>query len=297
LVATEFRADQREDIAKPPRGTKCPPRAQRARPAGPSRIEILYAADKSLMPPPQQDLPISVINLDRSPARLATFLEENRHLKHVERIPAVDGKSISRERLLEHHIFAAEMPGYSHGAIGCALSHLAQWEAACKHNRILTLAEDDAVFHLDFQAHASRLIASLPIDWDIVLWGWNFDSILAFDLLPGVSQCIGLFNQNGIRENLALYQTTPIQPAPFRLSRALGTVAYSVSPAGAEKLHHHCLPIRDMDAFYPGLNRTLANRGIDNMMNALYPTVNAFVSFPPLAVTRNDHSLSTVLNN
>jgi GR25 family glycosyltransferase involved in LPS biosynthesis len=246
---------------------------------------------------PEENLPISVINLDRSGARLATFLEENRHLKRIERIPAVDGKTISRERLIEHHIFAAAMPGYSHGAVGCALSHLAQWEAACRDQRIITLAEDDAVFHLDFEAHASSLIASLPSDWDIVLWGWNFDSILAFDLLPGVSQCVGSFNQNGIRENLKLYQSVPVAPAAFRLSRALGTVAYSVSPAGAGKLHHHCLPIRDMDAFYPGLNRTLANRGIDNMMNALYPTMNAFVSFPPLAVTRNDHTLSTVLNS
>lgn len=245
----------------------------------------------------ENGLLVSVINLERSTGRLATFLEENRHLKSVRRIAAVDGKSISRQVLLDNHLFASEMPGYTAGAIGCALSHLSRWEAAFRDKKVVTLAEDDAIFHLQFEAEASKLIRALPEDWDIILWGWNFDSILAFDVLPGVSQCVGMFDQNGIRENLKRFQHTAVKPVAFKLNRAFATVAYSVSPGGAEKLHNHCLPIRDMDAYYPGLNRVLPNRGIDNMMNDLYPRVNAFVSFPPLAVTRNDHSISTVLNN
>jgi hypothetical protein len=49
-----------------------------------------------------------------------------------------------------------------------------------------------------------------------------------------------------------------------------------------------------METFYPLLNRTLPNRGIDNMMNELYPKINAYVCFPPLVITKNDHALSTV---
>ncbi len=49
-----------------------------------------------------------------------------------------------------------------------------------------------------------------------------------------------------------------------------------------------------MDVFCPGLNRCVTNFGIDVMMNALYPSINAYVAFPPLAVSRNEKSASTV---
>jgi hypothetical protein len=38
----------------------------------------------------------------------------------------------------------------------------------------------------------------------------------------------------------------------------------------------------------------LPNVGIDVVMNEAYSNLNAFVSFPPLAVTKNDHSVSTI---
>jgi hypothetical protein len=78
------------------------------------------------------------------------------------------------------------------------------------------------------------------------------------------------------------------------LQRSLGTVCQSVSPAGAAKLLRHCLPIRPMEAFYPILNRSLPNTGIDNMMNDLYPQMNAYVSLPPLVITKNESASSTV---
>jgi hypothetical protein len=78
------------------------------------------------------------------------------------------------------------------------------------------------------------------------------------------------------------------------LQRSLGTVCQSISPTGAAKLLKHCLPIRPMEVFYPILNRSLQNTGIDNMMNDLYPQINAFVSLPPLVVTKNEHGSSTV---
>jgi hypothetical protein len=34
--------------------------------------------------------------------------------------------------------------------------------------------------------------------------------------------------------------------------------------------------------------------GIDMTLNAVYRDLNAFMCFPPLVVTRNDHSQSTI---
>ncbi len=237
---------------------------------------------------------VRFLNLDRSEDRRITFLNVNRHLTNPVRVAATDGFAYSRQDLRDVHVLANEMPGYTDGAIGCALSHLGEWELASKTNSVLTLAEDDAILHHQFEPLAEAVLASLPADWDIIQWGLNFDSILAFDLLPGVSPCVGVFDQASLRANTAAFQNLPLRPTTYRLQRSLGTLCQSVSPRGAAKLLKHCLPIRPMDAFYPILNRILPNTGIDSMMNELYPRINAYVCLPPLAITRNEHAHSTV---
>jgi GR25 family glycosyltransferase involved in LPS biosynthesis len=237
---------------------------------------------------------ISVLNLARSRDRLQSFLAHNAHLSDLHRQEAVEGRGYTRSFLQRVGAIDGEMPGYTDGAIGCALSHLGLWEETAASGKVLTIAEDDAVLHHRFEALAQQVLASLPSTWELVLWGWNFDSILAFDMLPGISPCVGLFHQQGVRENLLAFQQSEITPAAFRLQRAFGTVCLSVSPRGAERLLKHCLPIRPMDVFYPVLDARLPNTGIDSMMNELYPSMEAYVTLPPLAVTCNDHAISTV---
>ena len=237
---------------------------------------------------------VRFLNLDRSKDRLATFLDVNRHLTDPVRVSAADGSSYSRGDLQAVHVIAGDMPGYTDGAIGCALSHLGEWEMVSKGTAPLTLAEDDAILHHQFEPLAEAVLASLPADWDIIQWGWNFDSILAFDLLPGVSPCAGVFDQASLRANTSAFQGLALRPVPYRLQRSLGTLCQSVSPRGAAKLLRHCLPIRPMNAFYPILNRVLPNTGIDSMMNELYPRIQAYVCLPPLAITCNEHAHSTV---
>jgi glycosyl transferase, family 25 len=186
------------------------------------------------------------------------------------------------------------MPDYTNGAIGCALSHFRQWEITAKGRDVVTLAEDDAIFHLQFEEFAVKVLANLPANWDLIHWGWNFDTILAFDLLPDVSSCVAVFDQSTLRANVARYQKLVFTPSPYRLQRSLGLVCQSISPSGAAKLLQHCIPIRPMEGYYPILNRNLRNTGIDNMMNELYPSINAYVCVPPLVVTKNEHALSTV---
>jgi GR25 family glycosyltransferase involved in LPS biosynthesis len=235
-----------------------------------------------------------LINLDRNSDRLAGFLGTNSHLSNVRRFPAVDGSTISRRQLCERGVFRTEMPAYSDGAVGCALSHLALWREAITQSRPITVLEDDAITNVHFEVEASASIESLPTDWDIILWGWNFDSVLLFNFLPGVSPCLGIFSEPELKTSTSTYQQLHVKPQTFRLQRAFGTLGYSISPRGAEKFANHCLPIREMDVYCSGLNRSVSNFGIDVMMNALYPKVNAFVSFPPLAVSKNEKSVSTV---
>jgi glycosyl transferase, family 25 len=55
-----------------------------------------------------------------------------------------------------------------------------------------------------------------------------------------------------------------------------------------------CLPLSNREVFIPGLQRAVPNTAIDVALNEVYPRINAFVSFPPLVITRNFHSNSTV---
>jgi len=237
---------------------------------------------------------VSFLNLDRSQERLETFLEVNSHLTDLHRVTAIDGLNYSRKDLQEAGVALGDLRTYTDGAIGCALSHLCQWELASKTSEPLTLAEDDAIFHCRFEQLAAEMIDSLPAEWDIIQWGWNFDSILAFDFMPGVSNCVAIFDQVALRNSVTHFQQLPLRPVPYRLQRSFGAVCQSISPGGAVKLLRHCLPLRPMDTFFPLLNRVLPNTGIDNMMNDIYPAINAYVCVPPLVITKNDYATSTV---
>lgn len=238
---------------------------------------------------------IRLINLDRSTDRLAEFTQANQHLDDVKRFAAIEGRHQDIAALTANGTFA---PGiaeyYGPGAVGAALSHLALWETASAINQALTIAEDDAIFNRQFKPAAAAVIATLPADWDFILWGWNFDTYLLYELMPGVSPCLCCFDEEQMRAGASAFQEQKIAPQAFKLTRALGIPSYSVSPKGARALKAACLPLAKIKVFFPGLNRHLSNFGIDVMMNHVYPQLKAYVSFPPLVITKNEIKRSTI---
>jgi len=237
---------------------------------------------------------VHVINLDRSTDRMATFERANRAVPvNFVRFSAVEGKSVNRGELVERSVIKADL-GYGDGALGCALSHLALWERAIEKNEMITIAEDDAIFNREFAPAAEVVLKTLRQDWHVILWGWNFDSVLLFDMLPGVSPCLAGFNEGAMRMGADAFQSLSLKPQAFKLFTAFGLVAYSLSPAGARAAKKHCFPLRKMDVFVPGLGRSVENLVIDTMLNDAYPRINAYACFPPLVITKNDHDISTV---
>lgn len=230
---------------------------------------------------------IHLINLDRTPERLESFRRINSHVKNLTRFSAVDGTKIDREALIANGILTRDVsPTYTNGALGNALSHIELWKMAAQSGRPLTTLEDDAIVHRSFDEAAPQVLSNLPSDWDIILWGWNFDAGLIFDLLPGVSACAGKFFEEDLRRGWRNFQDLPIRPQPFRLFAGFGVVCYSVSSNGAKELIKRTLPIRKVAG-------KRANSGIDVSMNDIYSSLNAFVCFPPLVITPNDLSVST----
>jgi len=228
------------------------------------------------------------INLDRAADRLRAFAAANAHLRETVRFPAVDGSRLNVPELIRRGIIDPRIAEtYTASHIGTALSHLALWNEAIETGEALTICEDDALLHRDFESHAARLLSQLPAEWDLILWGWNFNAALDIDFLPGVSPCLVLCEQASLRAGAANFQRLPVSPQLFRVRQALGLPCYSVSPKGARALREFCLPLRPMQLRLPGNDRHLPNIGIDCMMAALYPDLQAFVSLPPLGVTKN----------
>lgn len=236
---------------------------------------------------------IFVINLDRSPERLEQFRHVNSHLlPHVTRFTAVDGKTVNHATLLEQGIFAEPIFS-SAGSIGNTLSNRKLWSIVAARSNYITIFEDDAIIHRNFLALAPAMIEELPNDWDIVLWGWNFDAPMSYDILRNVP-CLARFSQSDLRRHWTTLQNETISPALHRLHYAFGTVAYSISPAGAKKLLARAFPIKPF--FYQHSKHAIEieNPTIDYTLTTLYDSLNAYVSVPPLVLTKNEHGSSTV---
>jgi glycosyl transferase family 25 len=238
---------------------------------------------------------IHCINLDRTPERLARFHQANRHLRDVTRFSAVDGQTIDLPSLAQQGLATEDiLTIQTRGGLGCSLSHAALWDEAIRLGEAITICEDDAIFNAHFEQTAAAVIETLPADWDIISWGWNFDLFMAFEMLPGVSSSLCQFEQERMRQGADWFQAQPLAPKAFMLLWAFGTPCYSVSAKGAAVLRERLLPFRPMTIACPeGVGAppgSLHYRvlSIDGALNSVYRHINAFVSFPPLVITKNE---------
>jgi glycosyl transferase, family 25 len=245
---------------------------------------------------------VDLINLDRFTERRQEFMTVNAHLSEVRRCALFDGRDLDIEALIANGTITRDVTRtYNAGTLGGALAQISLWERAIAANETITICEDDAIFYHQFERAAEAIIGQLlPADWDIILYGWNFDAALVIDLLPGVTPAVVYCDEDRLRAHAAQFQhhTQPLQA--IRLRQAFGPMCYSVSPKGARAMRNLCLPIRPLTVDLPGPDRNLQparrlpNVGLDVMMAAAYPQVNAFVAFPPLVVSKNEHAASTV---
>lgn len=232
------------------------------------------------------------INLERSLDRRHAFLVENSHMAELDRFAAVDGAWADRQALEASGVIRNPLV-YSDGAIGALLSHMTLWRRCIEQDSVVTIAEDDALFHRSFDDKAARMLAEAG-DFDMIFWGWNFDAGLVFELLPGLGAARVQFDEETMRQGLAGFQSLDPTPQLFKLLSLFGLCCYSVSPKGARHLFSRLLPITDGSVFFPELNRSLRNYGIDVMLNAVYREMDVRVCFPPLVVTRNELGRSTI---
>jgi glycosyl transferase family 25 len=235
-------------------------------------------------------LKLRVINLARSPERMARFAAQNPGLA-AERSPAVDGAAIDRAACIRDGIIAAAN-AYRPGALGCALSHIALWRQCAAGTEAFHVSEDDVVFRHDFSTVAAALLAGLP-EWDIVLWAHNLDWPVQIEPAPGTGVVVVQYDHEATAPDKFRSGTTVPLLAP--LVSAAGTPCYSVSPRGAARMLAGCLPIGNVSARYlHKLDTAWYNTGIDVELCRHYADWRAFVALPFLAMADNDQSASTI---
>ena len=225
---------------------------------------------------------------------MEAFARLNAHLHYVV-VEGVDGHALTAAELAATGRFMPGLP-YTPGASGCALSHAKLWDQAVADQVPVTVAEDDTIFRLDFHAQQERVLAQAPPGWDLILWGWNFDSAMSLFVLPGVSPVVVLCNQASMRNSTEAFQALDEPAAPLRLDKWWGTPAYTISPRGAARFKRLCFPLRNFEFASPMLPRPMPNSGIDAAMAAVSPLTQAYVSMPPLVVTPNRNEASTTLH-
>lgn len=239
---------------------------------------------------------IELINLDRSGDRLASFTSANAHLSDVRRFAAADGQQIKPANMIRAGMIdPAVLPRFTPGALGCALSHLILWKRAIAERTPLTITEDDAIFHFDFERHAADALKKVPETWDIIFWGINCGAHIAYAPIGGGEPRTMIVDRDSCRARLATFQGRPIAPVLYRLLQMAGTVCYSISPKGAAALTRLCLPLRPIIRMTDGVRREISGTlGVDLAMNEHYPRLQAFLCEPPLALSPNDPAKSTV---
>lgn len=236
---------------------------------------------------------IHVISLKRTPLRLEKFIKNNPNID-FEIFEAVDSNKINLEFISKDIL--PDACNYRPGAIGNALSHISLWAKAVEKNEVITICEDDAFFHQDFMMTSKKLINDIGNDFDFIAWGWNYDSTLWASPLPFLSPCKMEFSQESMRLNIENFLTASINPILLRLHNSCGTIAYTISPSGAQKFISCILPLKnEVEVLIPNMAiLKIMPTALDMAIGEAFTKTNSFVSFPPVVLTKNDSSESTV---
>ena len=178
--------------------------------------DVINVQGTKISPAPiEERLVVHLINLDRDVERLNRFLEINKHLDKIIRPPAFEGKYLDRSQL-EMAGYISPHLSYSDPVLGCAYSHIELWKKAVRERMIITICEDDAILAEHFSDASVEFLAKLPSDWDIVLWGWNFDAFLWVEIPEGV-RAMMRFDQDDLRKNIENFRNHVATHAPIRL--------------------------------------------------------------------------------
>jgi GR25 family glycosyltransferase involved in LPS biosynthesis len=237
--------------------------------------------------------PTYVISLDPQSSRFKAFANANKHLNYSIFV-GIRGASVPPQERVSKGLLTRDCARsglVTDGRLGAALSHWSLWQEAIKINSGILILEDDVITHPQLSDHVATRVPQLP-NPDIVLFGLNTDSVVDARSPQGLRQARLFYEQYLSCQQIqyALDRTTSESVSYWKLFRGFGLYCYFITPDGAKRLSSSLFPLR-LDAIsVPFVPRKIAQVGADRRLNALYETINAYVSIPFLAYTPNTDS-------
>lgn len=203
----------------------------------------------------------------------------------VEVLPVTEAADVDLQELAQLDLLTAEMEDWAPAEIGRAISHWVCWHQAVETQRATCILQVDAVLRSDFLPRLRGLLAGLPPNWDILQLGFDTRLGIDFRIAPDCRFQGQFTRPHASEEDLEKFRAVTTALVPVRMFTALGSFAYVVSPAGAQKLIDGCFPLATKSFTVPALKGRIRTIAIDAVMNALYGEMEAYMSFPPLALS------------
>jgi GR25 family glycosyltransferase involved in LPS biosynthesis len=243
------------------------------------------------------DLDKYVITTQRFCDRHESFQDINKHISNFKWVYGIDAKDYVDSQSIHDefpHIVDSNLP-WLKSIICNALSHYTLIKECAEGNKIMTIMEDDAVLVEDFDQKAINLINSLAdSEFDLIQWGWNWDSFVFIKDNMGVATKID-WSGRYLKEDPLEFKKSNSESTLEPLLHTFGSHCYSLTPQGARKLLGFIPVIQDM--FVDNVELTgIAYRveTFDGVFNAFYPEMKAFISIAPLSFVTNDKSKSVL---
>ncbi|WP_354859752.1 glycosyl transferase [Acetobacter fabarum] len=225
------------------------------------------------------------ISSDATPDQSERFVRLNAHVPDLVRSVGVDEHTLDAQAMRQMNLISAECL-FSHAAFAQALSHVALWGNVAQHQTAAHVFESNAVLCANFEAESTRILASLPQDWDFVLWGNTPGSTLQFDVLPELALFNGAIQPPYSARGAGALSEMEVTSLAFPLLATQSVCGYAISPTGAEKMIKACLPLTSTTV--PAANPadgSMAAQTLPQLMSLHYSTMKAFVCVPPLCMT------------
>jgi GR25 family glycosyltransferase involved in LPS biosynthesis len=210
----------------------------------------------------------------------------------IDHFEAVDGLTLQQGDPTFSEVFGPGSERYTPGARGSALSHLRLWQSCLEQGQPILIFEDDAIIRHDINRVAAKGFETLHRDWDVILFGYNTDSILTVDTAR--ARRTVTFPVKYPSEAMLLRNAMSTSAVAFlRLHHAFGLCGYAISPKGARILSKLCFPLDNRVLHITRIGRLRAIT-LGGMMNAAFSKVRAFACYPPVVLSPNDKATSTI---
>lgn len=234
-----------------------------------------------------EDVDWVLLSAESRPEGLASFRNDHAAFElPVEVLPLTEAHEVDFRELTQIDLIDTGAYEWAPAEVGKAMSHWLAWHQAVESGRVTIILQDDAVLRRDFKARVRGLLDSMPDGWDLLQLGYDIRAAIDFQITPDCRFSGRFLRQFPTDHDLRDFAKVTEPVVAMRMFNAFGNFAYAVTPEGAQRLIDLCFPLTTNAVTIPALGGRIRTTNIDLVMNQHFGTMQAYVTFPPVALSR-----------